>query len=69
MAQNCQKPLQGKESNNHRMLGNNVGQIDSSRLTASFLYSVGCMNREHSDYITLELDEKQGYKLHFLADS
>ena len=51
------------------MLGNNVGQIDSSRLTASFLYSVGCMNREHSDYITLELDEKQGYKLHFLADS
>lgn len=27
------------------------------------------MNREHSDYITLELDEKQGYKLHFLADS
>jgi hypothetical protein len=27
------------------------------------------MNREHSDYITLELDEKQGYKLHFLVDS
>ena len=42
---------------------------DSSCTTVSFLYSVGCMNREHSDYITLELDEKQEYKLHFVVDS
>ena len=70
MAQNCRKPLQGKESNdNHRMLANEVRQMDSSRPTASFLYSVGCVNREQSDYITLDLDDKQGYKLHLLVDS
>ena len=27
------------------------------------------MNREHSDYITLELDVSQGRKLNFLVDS
>jgi len=70
MAQNCQKPLQGTESNdNQRMSGNEVRRTDSSHPTVSFLYSVGCVNREHSDYITLELDAKQGYKLHFLVDS
>jgi len=70
MAQNCQKPPQGTESNdNQRMSGNEVRRMDSSRPTVSFHYSVGCVNREQSDYITLELDEKQGYKLHFLLDS
>jgi len=70
MAQNCQKPPQGTESNDsQRMSGNEVRRTDSSRPTVSFLYSVGCVNRKYSDYITLELDEKQGYKLHFLVDS
>jgi hypothetical protein len=27
------------------------------------------MNREHCDYITLELDVSQGHKLYFLVDS
>jgi hypothetical protein len=27
------------------------------------------VNREQGDYIILELDGKQGYKLHFLVDS
>lgn len=70
MTQNCQKPPQGTVSNdNQSMSGNEVRRMDSSRPTVSFLYSVGCVNREHSDYITLELDERQGYKLHFLVDS
>ena len=32
------------------------------------LYSVGCINRERCDYITLELDVSQGRKLYFLVD-
>jgi hypothetical protein len=33
------------------------------------LYSVGCVNRERCDYITLELDVSQGHKLYFLVYS
>ena len=33
------------------------------------LYSAGCVNTEHCDYITLELDVSQGHKLYFLVDS
>jgi hypothetical protein len=32
-------------------------------------YSVGCVNRDRCDYITLELDVSQGHKLYFLVDS
>jgi len=47
------------------MSGNEVRRPDSSRPTVS----VGCVNRKHCDYITLELDVSQGHKLYFLVDS
>jgi ssDNA-binding Zn-finger/Zn-ribbon topoisomerase 1 len=39
------------------------------QLPDCLFYSVGCVNREHCDYITLELDVNQGHKLYFLVDS
>jgi len=63
---NCWKPPRKKESDeDRRMSGNEVRRPESNRL----LYSVGCVNWEHCDYITLELDVSQGHKLYFLVDS
>ena len=45
--------------------GKTAGEQPPDRL----LYSVGCVNRESRNYITLKLDVSQGHRLYFLVDS
>ena len=33
------------------------------------LYSIGCAETGHCDYVTLEIGVRQGHKLYFLVDS
>jgi hypothetical protein len=47
-------------------MGNEFRRTKSSRLTVA---SVGCLNRELCDYITLDLDVSKENKLYFLVDS
>ena len=54
LAINCKKPpLRRETSDNLKTLGNELRRTESSRPTVA---SVGCLNRELCDYITLELD-------------
>jgi hypothetical protein len=69
IAQNCQKPPPRKESDDNCRLSGKRGKTAREQPPDPRLYSVSCMNREHCNYITLELDVSQGHKLHFLADS
>jgi hypothetical protein len=49
------------------MSGNELTRTESSRPTV--VYSIGCTNPEHWDYVVFELDVSQGRQLYFLVDS
>ena len=67
LARICKKPPRRREtSENRKTLGNESRRTENSRPTVA---SVGCLNRELCDYITLELDVSKGDKLYFLVDS
>ena len=67
LARNCKPPPRRREtSDNRKTLGGEPRWTESSRPTAA---SVGCLNKELCDYITLDLDVSKGDKLYFLVDS
>ena len=62
LARNCKKPSRRREtSDNRKRLGKKLRRTESSRPTVA---SVGCLNREFCDYITLELNVSKGDKLY-----
>jgi hypothetical protein len=54
IARKCRKPPRRKESDDNHKLSGKQGKTAGEQLPDRRLYSVGCVNREGCDYITLE---------------
>jgi hypothetical protein len=70
LARNYRKPPRRREANDtHMMPGGKQVKTGGEQRSDLRLYSIGCAETGHCDYVTLEIGVRQGHKLYFLVDS